>query len=173
MCFYFCVWYICIKGDSKQVENDLYDTVMIFWGSYDLYGYEIWESNLESFFSYFALPSEQKCYYAQIKLVEKPYHCVKDNDKFCRCWSRLHSSHSVCPHIFYAFEAVCKGPNAEQKPKLENRSNHRYLNGASGGLRETCSGQAAKIDTDLEPLVLVESGVLKGPGPDVAELLLL
>ena len=37
--------------------------------------------------SYFALTSEQKCYYAQVKLVEELYHWVKDNYKFCQYWS--------------------------------------------------------------------------------------
>ena len=71
MGFYFCGWYIRTRGDPKQVENDMYDVVPIFRGSYDLYGYEVWESNLKSFFSYFALTSEQKCYYARMKLMEE------------------------------------------------------------------------------------------------------
>ena len=74
MTFYFCGRYIRTKGDPKQVENDMYDAVLIFQGSYDLYGYEAWKSNLESFFSYFALTSEYKCHYARMKLVEEPYH---------------------------------------------------------------------------------------------------
>ena len=41
----------------------MYDAVSIFQGSYDLYGYEAWESNVNLFFNYFALTSEQKCYY--------------------------------------------------------------------------------------------------------------
>ena len=57
MSFYFCGRYIRTKGYLKQAENDMYD-VPIFLDSYDLYGYEAWESNLESFFSYFALTSE-------------------------------------------------------------------------------------------------------------------
>ena len=32
-----------------------------FRGFYDRYGYEDWESNLETFFDYFSLTSEQKC----------------------------------------------------------------------------------------------------------------
>ena len=53
MGFYFCGRYIRTKGDPKQVENDMYDVVPIFQGSYDLYGYEAWERNLEFFFQLF------------------------------------------------------------------------------------------------------------------------
>jgi len=31
MSFYFCGRYIHIEGDPKQVENDMYDDVSIFW----------------------------------------------------------------------------------------------------------------------------------------------
>jgi len=91
MGFYFCGRYICTKGDLKQVENNIYDAVPIFWGSYDCYCYEVWESNLEFFFSYFVLTSKLKYHYAQMKLVEELYHWVIYNYKFCRYWSRLQS----------------------------------------------------------------------------------
>ena len=103
MGFYFCGRSIRTKGDSKQVENDMYD-VPIFRDSYDLYGYEARKINLKSFFSYFALSSEQKCHYAQMKLVEESYHWVNDNYKFCRCLSQLQSFRHTryAPNLLYA-----------------------------------------------------------------------
>ena len=100
----------------------MYDAVPIFQGSYDLYGYEAWESNIESFFSYFALTSEQRCHYARMKLVEEPYRWVHDNYKFCRCRSRLQSFLRTwyALHLFYVSEAGCKEFNVAQEPELES-----------------------------------------------------
>ena len=69
MGFYFCGQYIHTNGDAKEVEWKMYATVLTFQGFYDYYGYEDWESNLETFFNYFAQTFEQKCLYARMKLV--------------------------------------------------------------------------------------------------------
>jgi len=67
MGFYFCGQNINTNGDPKEVEQKIYVTVPTFRGFYDRYNYEDWESNLEIFFNYFALTSEQKCLYARLK----------------------------------------------------------------------------------------------------------
>ena len=69
MGFYFCGQYIHTNGDPKEVEWKMYAAVPKFQGFYDRYGYEDWESNVETFFNYFSLTSEQKCLYARMKLV--------------------------------------------------------------------------------------------------------
>ena len=69
MGFYFCGRYIPTNGDPKEVERKMYVAVPTFQGFFDHYGYENWESNLETFFNYFALTSEQKCLYVRMKLV--------------------------------------------------------------------------------------------------------
>jgi len=51
----------------------MYAAIPYFWGSHDRDGYKNWESNLEAFFSYFILTSEQKCRYAQMRLVGEAY----------------------------------------------------------------------------------------------------
>jgi len=71
--FYFCGRYIHTDGDEKDVERDIYAALLYFWGSDDRDGYEKWESNLEVFFSYFILTSEQKYHYAQIRLGGEAY----------------------------------------------------------------------------------------------------
>ena len=55
-------------------------------GSDDQYVYEKWESNLEDFFTYFILTSEQKCRYAQMELVGKAYCWRKCSHIDYRCW---------------------------------------------------------------------------------------
>ena len=72
-------------GDEKEVECDMYAIILCFRGSDDQYGYEKWESNLETFFSYFVLISEQKCRYAQMRLIGEAYWWWKENHSFCRC----------------------------------------------------------------------------------------
>ena len=72
MGFYFCGRYIFTYGYEKEVGRDMYAAIPCFQGSDDHYGYEKWESNLEVFFSYFVLTSEQN-HYAQMKLVGKAY----------------------------------------------------------------------------------------------------
>ena len=73
MKIYFCEKYINTEADDKKVERDMYATLTCFQGFDDQYGYEKWESNLEDFFSYFILTSEQKYRYAQMKLVGIAY----------------------------------------------------------------------------------------------------
>ena len=74
MGFYFCVSYINTDADDKKVEQDMYAAIPYFGGFDDHYRYEKWKNNLEFFFSYFVLTAEQKCHYAQMKLVEKAYY---------------------------------------------------------------------------------------------------
>jgi len=73
MDFYFCCKYIYTDCDDKEVERSMFTTVLYFRGAYDRYGYEDRESNLEAFVNYFVLTSEQKCYYAQMRLVGEAY----------------------------------------------------------------------------------------------------
>lgn len=68
MGFIFCNKYINTDTDSKQVECEIYNAILYFYGYYDLNGYENWESHLEQFFYYFLLTSKQKYNYAQLKL---------------------------------------------------------------------------------------------------------
>ena len=120
-----------------------------------LYGYEAWEINLESLFSYFALTFDQKCYYVQMKLVEEQYHWVKDDYKFCRCWSRLQSflHTQYASNFLYASEVDCKGAQCWARKLI----NHRYRE----ALERLVASQAIKIDTYSEPLVVVEPDVLE------------
>ena len=67
MGFYFCGQNINTNGDPKEVEQKIYVAVPTFQGFYDRYDYEDWENNLEIFFNYFALTSEQKYLYARLK----------------------------------------------------------------------------------------------------------
>jgi len=73
MGFYFCDRYINIDADDKDVERNMYAAILNFWGSNDHIGYENWENDLEEFFNYFILTSEQKYHYAQMKLVGQAY----------------------------------------------------------------------------------------------------
>jgi len=118
MSFYFYGRYIHTKNDPKQVENDMYD-VPIFQVLITFMITKTEKAIFESFFSYFALTSEQRCHYARMKLVEEPYHWINDNYKFCRCWSRLQNFlyTRYAPHLLYA---DCKESNVEQEP--DNRS---------------------------------------------------
>ena len=57
MGFYFCgIYKYC---DDKYVEWAMFEAVSLFWGFDDHYGYEAWESDLEDFFSYFSLTTEE------------------------------------------------------------------------------------------------------------------
>ena len=73
MGFYFCGKYIYTDCNDKESERSMFAAVPYFRGAYDCYDYEDWESNLEAFFSYFVLTSEQKCHYAQMRLVGEAY----------------------------------------------------------------------------------------------------
>jgi len=120
--------------------SDMYDVVSIFQGSYNLYGYETWESNLESFFSYFALTSEQKCHYARMKLVEEPYYWVNDNYKFCRCWSRLQSFFVLgMLHVFFIH--IAKSPMLRKSPTTDQLLIYAL---SFGRAREICSKLGCK-----------------------------
>ena len=59
--------------DDKEVERSMFAAVFYFRGAYDRYGYEDWKRNIEAFFSYFDLTSNQKYFYAQRKLNEEAY----------------------------------------------------------------------------------------------------
>ena len=85
MGFYFCGRYIYNDGDEKKVEWDMYAAMSCFRGSHDRDGYEKSESNLEAF-SYFVLAFEQKCRYAQMRLVIEAYWWWKDNHSSYRYW---------------------------------------------------------------------------------------
>jgi len=63
----------------------MYATIPYFLGSNDHIGYEKWENDLEEFFSYFILTSEQKYRYAQMKLVGKAYYWGKGSHIDYRC----------------------------------------------------------------------------------------
>ena len=65
---------IYTDGDDKKVERDMYAAVPYFPGSCDNYGYEYWENQLENFFSYFELTTEEKYCYARPRLDEEAYY---------------------------------------------------------------------------------------------------
>ena len=117
MGFYFCSRYIHTNGDPKEVERKIYAAVLTFQGFYNRYGYEDWESNLEIFFNYFSLISEQKCLYARMKLVGEPYYWVENNHKFCRYWFLLQDF--LRARLLHPFIRLsqCKELNVEQEPR--------------------------------------------------------
>jgi len=170
MGFYFCGQYIHTNGDPKEVEWKMYAAVPTFRGFYDRYGYEDWESNLETFFNYFSLTSEQKCLYARMKLVGEPYYWVENNHKLCRYWFLLQDflRARYAPPI-YSSESDYKEPNVEQETK--SRSITDLYTKFRVALQKRVASQAAKRDTDPEPSALVEPDVLEEPGSEVvAEL---
>jgi len=81
----------------------VFAAVPYFRGAYDHYGYEDWERNLEAFFSYFNLTSNQKCLYTQRKLDEKTYWWWKDSHSSCRCWFVLQDllRTRYAPHLLF------------------------------------------------------------------------
>ena len=83
--FYFCGKHIYTEGDEKEVERNMYAVLSYFRDSDDHYGYEKWESNLEGFFRYFVLTSEQKYCYAQMRLVGKASWWWKNIHSSCLC----------------------------------------------------------------------------------------
>ena len=92
-----------------------------FWGSNDHIEYEEWKSNFEAFFGYFILTSEQKYFYAQMRLVGHAYWWRKDNHNDDQCWFVLQDLRSLyASHLLYASEAGYNDPNVEQEP--ESRS---------------------------------------------------
>ena len=118
MSFYFCGRCIHINGDPKEVERKMYAVILTFWSFYDRYGYEDLESNLETFFNYFALASEQKCLYARMKLVGEPYYWLENNHKSCRYLFLLQDFlHARYAPPIYSSESDGKEPNVEQEPR--------------------------------------------------------
>jgi len=103
-----------------------------------------------------------------MKLVEEPYHWVKYNYKFCRCWSRLQSflRTRYAPYLLYA---DCKEPNVEREPELESISITDICTELREALERLVASQAVKIDIDPEPLVLVESDIIDNPEPEVVD----
>jgi len=102
-----------------------------------------------------------------MKLVEEPYHWVKDNYK-CRCWSRLQSflRTQYAPHLLYA---DCIERNVEQEPKPESWSITDICIELRKVLERLVASQTAKFDTDPKSLVLVESVIVDNPEPEVDE----
>jgi len=99
----------------------MYAAIPYFRGSDDHYGYEKWENNLELFFSYFILTSEQKCYYAQMKLVGKAYCWGKGSHFDYRYWFDLKDLLRAlyAPHLLYSSEADYKESEVVYEPELE------------------------------------------------------
>ena len=81
----------------------MYAALPYFRDSDDQYEYEKWESNLEAFFSYFVLTSEQKCCYAQMRLIGEAYWWWKDSHSSCRCWFILQDLLRTiyAPHLLF------------------------------------------------------------------------
>ena len=81
----------------------MFAAVSYFQGAYDRYSYENWESNLEAFLSYFVLTSEQKCHYAQMRLVGESYWWWKDSRTSCQCWFSLQDllRSRYAPHLLF------------------------------------------------------------------------
>jgi len=150
MKFYFCEQYINTEADDKEVERDMYAALLCFQGSDDQCGYEKWESNLEDIFSYFILTSEQKCRYAQMKLVGKT------------CWKK-------CSHIDYRYWFVLKDLRALYARHLLYLSGKGYKE--SEVVDESKSESKVVDEPDSEFPVLVELDVFEKPRPEViAEL---
>ena len=154
--FYFWGKYIYTDGDEKEVERDMYAALPYFQDSHD--GYENWENNLEEVFNYFSLTSEQKYHYIQRRLVGQS----TINVGFLRNYLR----NLYAPYSLYASEADY---NVEQEPEPESRSFANICTEFPEALERYVASQAAKIDTDPEPTVLVEPKVADKPEPTVAK----
>jgi len=76
--------------------------------------------NLEVFFSYFVLTSEQKCHYAQMKLIGKAYYWGKGSHIDYRYWFVLKDFRTLyASHILYSFEADYKELEVVDESELE------------------------------------------------------
>ena len=102
-CVFAFVVDIYTASDKNEVEWDMYATIPYFRGSHDHYGYDRWKNHLEEFFSYFSPTSEQKCCYAQMRLVGEAYCWWKDSHSFCRCWFVLQDLLRTwyAPHLLF------------------------------------------------------------------------
>jgi len=121
-------------GDEKEMERDMYMTFSYFRGSDDQYEYEKWESNLEAFFSYFILTSEQKYCYAHMRLIREAYWWWKNNHSSCRYWFVLQD----LLHTWYALHFLF----TESRETL-------------GDIQKIIEGMAIKVETDSEPLIFL------------------
>jgi len=83
MDFYFSDKYINTDRDNKYVEQVMFENVPLFWGFDDRYVYEAWGSDLEYFFSYFSLTTQEKCCYAKPKLDGEVYYWWRNNHRLC------------------------------------------------------------------------------------------
>ena len=81
--------------------------------------------------------------------------------KFFRTWYAL--------HLLYASEADNKEPNVEQESELKSRSITDICTELREALERLVASQAAKIDTDPEPLVLVELDIVDNSEPKAAD----
>jgi len=63
----------------------MFTAVLHFLGSNDLYRYEERQNQLEKFFSYFFLTSEQKYRYVQMRIVGKAYWWWEDSHNHIDC----------------------------------------------------------------------------------------
>jgi len=95
----------------------MFEVVPYFRGSYDRYGYEYWESQLEDLFSYFELTTEQKFCYAQLRLDREAYYLWKANHMLCRSWFLFQSllRARYAPHLYTVSE-----PKFEWERELES-----------------------------------------------------
>ena len=152
MSFYFYGRYTYTDGDDKEVERDMHAIIPYFRDSKDYDEYEKWEDRLEDFFSFFSLIHEQKCRYAQMKLIEEAYWWWEDSHIDCRYWFVLQDFHTrYAPYLerpkFSDLVAECKELLAGVGKILESK------------LVEVIEEPELEVDDESEPR--------PGPGPKI------
>ena len=121
----------------------------MFSGSNDPYVIEKQKSNLEVFFNYFILISEQKYHYAQMKLVGKTY-CWGERQPY-RLSMLVYFNRSFsyfASYILYSSEVVYKESEAVDQPEPESE---------------------AADEPDPQPSVLVEPVIVDEPNSMVVD----
>ena len=136
----------------------MFAVVPYFQYAYDCNGYEDWERNLEAFFSYFDLISNQKCLYAQRKLDEEPYWWWKDNYNFYRCWFVLQDllCTRYAPHLFFTGSLRW---HSKDSRRHGNKGWHRF--GASNFFELKVDEPEPEVVDELESESEVEESLIE------------
>jgi len=71
------------------------------------------------------------------------------------------------PHLLYV---ACNEPNVEQEPEPESRSITDIYIELQAALERLVASQAAKIDTNPKPLVLIESDIVDNSEPKIVDV---
>ena len=152
----------------------MYAAIPYFQSSNDHIEYEKWKNDLEEFFSYFILTSEQNYHNAQMKLVGRAYWWWKDSHINDKCWfvlqDHLHTLYAL--HLLYVSEVDCKEPNVEYEPELEKPQFSDLVAECKENLADVgnlLASYAAKVDSDLESTVLIEPAIIDKPESEAVD----